>query len=85
MRMVKYLLDFSTTSNAQYGFNGGIIIEDYTDPQSVNGGGSNLMLLNNSSVENEGIRIEEQRAVTARAGSRVYPQSIHQFLKHRFQ
>ena len=42
------LLDFSTTKAAQYSFNAGILIEDYTDPAG-SGSQSNLVL-NNPSV-----------------------------------
>ena len=38
------MLDFSTTAAAAYGFNGGVIIEDYTDPQASSGVASNSIV-----------------------------------------
>lgn len=40
------LLDFSTTEAAMYGFHGGIIIQDYTDPESISGMQSNNSFVN---------------------------------------
>jgi chitodextrinase len=37
-------LDFSTTEAAAYGFNGGVIIEDYSDPQTSSGVSSNSIV-----------------------------------------
>lgn len=80
------LLDFSTTQAAAYGFNGGFIIEDYTDPDAP------MVVSNNSVVEplisaddepgdagaNHAGRLAQLNAI------KMYPNPVNDFLNIDF-
>jgi large repetitive protein len=79
-------LDFSTTEAAVYGFNGGVIIQDYTDPESVN-----AMVLGNSVVNSSVAGVEnaeESSNAAARANAtvngRLYPNPFTDFVNIDF-
>ncbi len=80
------LLDFSTTNEALYGFNGGIIIQDYNDPESIND-----LILNNSVINISDLAVENadelatvaERNVAAVNG-RLYPNPFNDFVNIDF-
>jgi len=80
------LLDFSTTLTAQYGFNAGIIIEDYTDP--VGGSQSNLVLSNPSvlatALGQNPVTNQQIAASAASAKTRMYPNPFVDFINMDF-
>ena len=78
------ILDFSTTDAAAYGFNGGVIIEDYTDAQA-SGIASNSVL--DSAVLSTGVRNEENlRAGRSAATSvvKMYPNPFNDYINLDF-
>jgi pimeloyl-ACP methyl ester carboxylesterase len=81
------LLDFSTTKEAQYGFNGGIIIQDYTIPEEVTGGTSSSPSVVQPSAVDEGTNNDDQSAARTQAetfASRVYPNPFTDFVNLDF-
>jgi hypothetical protein len=79
------VLDFSTTDAAAYGFNGGVIIEDYTDPQASSGVASNSLLEAAPGVETA--RNGENTAggrTAAAAVVRMYPNPFNDFINLDF-
>jgi hypothetical protein len=79
-------LNFSTTAAAMYGFNSGIVIQDYTDPENVNN-----MVFNNSTLVDEinGVAVSDinDQTVAARASStngRLYPNPFTDFVNIDF-
>lgn len=79
------MLDFSTTEAAAYGFNGGVIIEDYTDPQATSGVTSNSIL--EAAPEDEPAISSENRAagrtVTASV-VKMYPNPFNDYINLDF-
>ena len=80
------MLDFSTTEAAVYGFNGGIIIQDYQDPESVN-----ALVLGNSIVNVSNVAIEDADGASATAArnaealnGRLYPNPFNDFVNIDF-
>lgn len=77
-------LDFSTTVAAQYGFNAGVIIQDYADPDAVSG------VVSNNSFITSGLEVEEapEESLTARTTeartSRLYPNPFTDFVNMDF-
>jgi hypothetical protein len=79
-------LDFSTTTAAQYGFNGGLIIQDYTSPDPVSG-----IVANNSVLEigselavDEGVNGTLTARETAGVAARLYPNPFTDFVNLDF-
>jgi hypothetical protein len=50
------LLDFSTTASAQWAFNAGIVIHEYSDE-----GGGSVLYMSNSELENEPLPVAEDQ------------------------
>lgn len=80
-------LDFSTTAAAQYGFNAGVIVQDYTDPDAISSG----TISSGSFLETApGLEVEEtaDEALAARASSvtktRLYPNPFTDFINMDF-
>jgi len=78
-------LDFSTTEAAAYGFNGGVIIEDYSDPAGSSGVSSN------SVVEPAPITTSQRDEMNTTAGRmaeasvvRMYPNPFNDFINLDF-
>jgi hypothetical protein len=79
------ILDFSTTQAANYGFNGGILIEDYTD---VQGGSAMTMVLDSSGMYST---MQPQQAgattaarIAATVNGRMYPNPCTDFVNIDF-
>jgi hypothetical protein len=77
------LLDFSTTEAAAYGFNGGFIVEDYTDPDAPVGVASNsvvepLTLEESVNGSNAANRAAQLNAI------KMYPNPVNDFLNIDF-
>jgi hypothetical protein len=79
------ILDFSTTDAAAYGFNGGVIIEDYLDPQASSGVVSNSVLDSVPQVESVRDRQnthEGRAAVTSVV--KMYPNPFNDYINMDF-
>lgn len=77
------LLNFSTTAEANYGFNGGIIIEDYTNPTQTN-----TIVVNPGVVEGAVVAEDKNKETTARISEtnavRMYPNPFTDFVNMDF-
>jgi hypothetical protein len=81
------LLNFSTTKEAQYGFNGGIIIQDYTVPDETTGGSQSSPSVVQASAVDEAANKDDQSAARTQAeklASRVYPNPFTDFVNLDF-
>ncbi len=83
------LLDFSTTVAAQYSFNAGLLIEDYTDPSASSSSGSNLVLSNPSMLasalgQDPGTGNAEVAALAASLKTKMYPNPFIDFINMDF-
>ena len=68
------LLNFSTTADAAYGFNGGLIIDDYTVPEQEETSINNQSVAQTSSVENKNDVDESMAQRQAETlATRIYP------------
>jgi large repetitive protein len=78
-------LDFSTTEAAAYGFNGGVIIEDYTDPL-ISSGISNSSVVSGASIAN--VENENQNTANVRTADasvvKMYPNPFNDFINVDF-
>jgi hypothetical protein len=76
-------LDFSTTEAAAYGFNAGVIIEDYTDPSQVTVVNAGNSVLGSVTAEENKDRSGEDRL--REAGSvKLYPNPFTDFVNMEF-
>jgi hypothetical protein len=79
-------LDFSTTVAAQYSFNAGIIIEDYSDP--IGGSQSNLVLSNPSllasAMGQDPAANQQIAAAAASSKTKMYPNPFVDFINMDF-
>jgi large repetitive protein len=78
-------LDFSTTEAAAYGFNGGVIIEDYNDPQAPSGVASNSIV--EGAPEAETVRNGENTTgnrVVAASVVKMYPNPFNDYINLDF-
>ena len=77
------LLNFSTTEAAAYGFNGGVIIEDYSVPEEVA-----AIISSSSLVEPATVTASREESMSERAmqtnAVRVYPNPFYDFLNMDF-
>jgi hypothetical protein len=78
-------LDFSTTEAAAYGFNGGVIIEDYSDPLASSGISSNTVI-DESTISS--IVDENQNTAAVRRPEasvvKMYPNPFNDFVNVEF-
>jgi hypothetical protein len=79
------VLDFSTTQAAAYGFNGGIIIEDYNDPLHTSAMISSLSVIEGAP---DGTVVNDEQSLarrTSEAGiARMYPNPFTDFVNMDF-
>jgi hypothetical protein len=81
------LLNFSTTADANYGFNGGIVIQDYTVPDETTGGTSSSPSVVQPSVVDQATDKDDQSAArtqTEKLASRIYPNPFTDFVNLDF-
>jgi hypothetical protein len=79
-------LDFSTTEAAAYGFNGGVIIEDYTDPQASSGVASNSIVEALPELETviNGEKEHDERTTAAATVVKMYPNPFNDYINMDF-
>jgi len=79
------LLNFSTTAEAAYGFNGGVIVEDYNEPDQINSMVSNFSVVQ---AAPQVATTEEDALMAARTSTngmlRMYPNPFVDFLNMDF-
>jgi hypothetical protein len=79
-------LDFSTTEAAAYGFNGGVIIEDYTDLQASSGVASNSIVEALPGLETviNGEKEHDERTTAAATVVKMYPNPFNDYINMDF-
>jgi hypothetical protein len=78
------VLDFSTTQAAAYGFNGGIIVEDYSGPASVISFQADSSVLESTTFE-ESANLANSRRVELRPAIKVYPNPFAEVVSIEFE
>jgi hypothetical protein len=79
------LLDFSTIEAAAYGFNGGFIIEDYSDPATSSGVSSNSVVeAAPVSTLDENSNSSATARVAAATGVKMYPNPFNDYVNMDF-
>jgi hypothetical protein len=78
------LLDFSTTQAAAYGFNGGIIVEDYSGPASAIAFLSDSSVLESTAFEGS-TELANSRRIELPQGIKVYPNPFAEVVSIEFE